>query len=370
METLYVHSGYNFSDEFGSSALSINPSTTFKLKDIYDWGDYFYARYDNPTRKFLEKALSEIEFGKFAIAFSSGMSAIHALMSLLEPGDEIIVEEDHYGGTFYLSREVFLRYGLKVRTVDLREPENFRRSIGSRTKIVFFETPTNPMMRIVDIEAISSIAREKGILTIVDNTFASPYLQNPLKLGADAVIHSLTKYISGHSDVLGGAFITNSEEIYEKVKRYQKITGAVLSPLESFLALRGIRTLHVRMQRHCENAKRIVEFLKEHPKVSRIYYPGLDPKAKKQMRDFGGMVSFEVEGDPVKLVKSTRIFTLAVSLGSVESLITHPATTTHKELPDDIKRKVGVSDKLVRISVGLENVEDLIEDLKQALDRA
>ncbi len=376
-ETLFVHAGFNFSDEHGSSALPINLSSTFKLKDPVNWQDgLIYSRHDNPTRMALERALAQAEGGRYGYAFSSGLAAIHSLLTFLKPGDAIVLDYDHYGGTFKQIYKVWQQLEIKPIYTDLRNPDNLRKALeeNDNVKMVFFETPTNPMLRIIPIREISEITRQYGIISVVDNTFASPYLQNPLLEGADIVVHSLTKYIGGHSDIIGGAVITSNPEYAEQIKAFQKMTGAILSPLESYLALRGLRTLHVRMERHCYNAMKIARFLKEHPKVLKVNYPGLPDHpgheiAKRQMKDFGGMISFEVDGDPVKFVQSTRVFTLAVSLGGVESLITSPSTTTHPEIPDFIKEAIGFRDNLIRISVGIENVEDLIEDLKQALEK-
>ncbi len=376
VETLFVHAGFNFSDEHGSSALPVNFSSTFRLKDPVNWqNSLIYSRHDNPTRMALESALARVEGGEYAYAFSSGLAAIHALLAFLEPGDAIVLDYDHYGGTFKQIYKVWQQLQIKPIYTDLRDPDNLKKVLdeNDRVKMVFFETPTNPMLRIIPIKEISEIAHQHGLISVVDNTFASPYLQNPLKEGADIVVHSLTKYIGGHSDIIGGAVITGNPDYAEKVKSFQKMTGAILSPMDSYLALRGLRTLHVRMERHCYNARKIAEFLDSHPKVLKVNYPGLPHHpghdiAKRQMKDFGGMISFEIDGDPVKFVQSTKVFTLAVSLGGVESLITSPSTTTHPEIPDFIKEAIGFRDNLIRISVGIENVEDLIEDLKQALE--
>ena len=376
VETLFVHAGFNFSDEHGSSALPVNFSSTFKLKDPVNWqNSLIYSRHDNPTRMALEKALAQVEGGEYGFAFSSGLAAIHSLLTFLQPGDAVVLDYDHYGGTFKQIYKIWQQFQIKPIYTDLRNPENLEKAIAEndRVKMVFFETPTNPMLRIIPIRETSEIAHKHGLIAVVDNTFASPYLQNPLKEGADIVVHSLTKYIGGHSDIVGGAVITSNPDFAEKIKAFQKMTGAILSPMDSYLALRGMRTLHVRMERHCYNARKIAEFLDSHPKVLKVNYPGLPHHpghdiAKRQMRDFGGMISFEIDGDPIKFVQSTKVFTLAVSLGGVESLITSPSTTTHPEIPDFIKEAIGFRDNLIRISVGIENVEDLIEDLRQALE--
>ena len=360
----------------GDVVIPIHLSTTFARKDVEKpTAGYEYSRTSNPTRDALEKRLAILENAKYALAFSSGMAAETVLLlTLLKPGDHIVAFDDLYGGTKRLFKVLKESSGIDFTYVDARELSNVKNAIKENTKIVWLETPTNPLMKLCDIREISKIARERNILTVVDNTFASPYFQKPLELGADIVIHSTTKYINGHSDSVGGAIMLNNEEIYEKLKFNQNATGAILSPFDSYVVLRGIKTLHVRMERHERNAKKIAEYLENHPKVEKVYYPGLPSHpqyelAKKQMKGFGGMLSFEIEGSlksAKKFVESLEIFALAESLGGVESLIELPYLMTHASLTEEERRKTGIKENLIRVSVGIEDVNDLIEDMERA----
>jgi cystathionine beta-lyase/cystathionine gamma-synthase len=335
-----------------------------------------YARSQNPTRKALEEAFAIIENGKFGLAFSSGVAATDAVIKLLKPGDEVIAGNDMYGGTWRLFTKVFEKFGIKFHYIDMHNSNNIKKYINANTKLIWLETPTNPLMNICDIAAISAIAKEHRILSCVDNTFASPYLQNPLDLGADMVMHSVTKYLGGHSDVIQGCLVMNDAELREKLYFIQKSCGAVPGPMDCFLVLRGIKTLHVRMQRHCENGEKISHWLRNHSKIGKVYWPGFEDHpgnsvAKKQMRGFGGMLSFTLKDDSIenamRVLSSTKLFSLAESLGGVESLINHPASMTHASIPREERIKNGLTDSLIRLSVGIEDADDLIEDLKQAI---
>jgi cystathionine beta-lyase len=337
---------------------------------------YEYARTQNPTRTVLQIALASIENGNYGLCFGSGMAATDAVAKLLMPGDEVIVANDLYGGTYRIFTKVFANYGIKFHFVDMSNAENIRKYINGNTKMIWSETPTNPLLNIVDIEACAAIAKEHKLTLVVDNTFASPYLQNPLDWGADIVLHSATKYLGGHSDVVLGALIMKDAELEEKLRFIQNSCGAVPGPHDVWLVLRGIKTLHVRMQRHCENGKAIAEFLRSNPKVDKVFWAGFPDHpnheiAKKQMRDFGGMMSFTLKDDSIeaanKVLSKTELFSLAESLGGVESLIGHPATMTHGSIPREQRIANGLSDSLIRLSVGIEDVRDLIEDLKQAI---
>ena len=337
---------------------------------------YEYARSQNPTRKALEDAYAVIENAKFALAFGSGVAATDSVIKLLNPGDEVVAANDMYGGSYRLFTKVWERYGIKFTYVDTTNTENVKAAITANTRLIWIETPTNPLMNISDIAAIAAIAKTARTLLCVDNTFASPYLQNPLDLGADIVMHSATKYLSGHSDVIQGALMINDAELRERLYFIQKSCGAVPGPMDCFLILRGIKTLHVRMKQHCENGEKIAHWLRNHPKVARVYWPGFEDSAgytvaKKQMRGFGGMISFVLKDETVeaatKVLSSTHLFSLAESLGGVESLINHPASMTHASIPREERIKNGLSDSLIRLSVGIEDADDLIEDLKQAI---
>lgn len=338
---------------------------------------YEYARSQNPTRKALEDALAIIENGKYGLAFSSGVAATDAVIKLLKPGDEIIAANDMYGGTYRLFTKVFEKFGLKFHYVNMQEADNIRPYINGNTKLVWTETPTNPLMNIVDIEALSAITKQHNILLAVDNTFASPYLQNPLDMGADLVMHSSTKYLGGHSDVIQGALMMNDPALREQLYFLQKSCGAVPGPMDCFLVLRGLKTLHLRMERHCSNGEAIAQFLRDHSKVKEVFWCGFTDHpgyavAKKQMRGFGGMLSFTLKDETVaatnRVLSGTKLFALAESLGGVESLINHPATMTHASIPREERIKNGLSDSLIRLSIGLEDVDDLVDDLKQALE--
>jgi cystathionine beta-lyase/cystathionine gamma-synthase len=335
-----------------------------------------YARSQNPTRKALEEAYAQIEQAKFGLAFSSGVAATDAVIKLLEPGDEVIAANDMYGGTYRLFTKIFAKFGIKFIYVDTTDATNISSAITEKTKLIWIETPTNPLMNITDISAVAEVAKKAKAILCVDNTFASPYLQNPLTLGADIVMHSATKYLGGHSDLIQGCLMMNDADLREQLYFIQKSSGAVPGPMDCFLVLRGIKTLHVRMQRHCENGEKIAHFLRNHPKVQRVYWCGFVDHhnyaiAQKQMRGFGGMMSFTLKDDSVenakRVLSSTKVFSLAESLGGVESLINHPASMTHASIPREERIKNGLTDSLIRLSVGIEDVEDLIEDLNQAI---
>lgn len=337
---------------------------------------YEYARSQNPTRKALEDACAAIENGKHGLVFSSGVAATDAVIKLLSPGDEVIAANDMYGGTYRLFTKVFAKYGIRFTYVDTTDAENIRKAISPQTRLIWIETPTNPLMNITDISAVAAIAKASKAWLCVDNTFASPYLQNPLDLDADIVMHSATKYLGGHSDVIQGCLVMNDDGLREQLYFIQKSCGAVPGPMDCFLVLRGIKTLHVRMQRHCENGEKIARFLRSHPKVGKVYWCGFEDHpnydiARKQMRGFGGMMSFELRNDSVdeakRVLSATHIFALAESLGGVESLINHPASMTHASIPREERIRNGLSDSLIRLSVGIEDADDLIEDLNRAI---
>ena len=338
-------------------------------------GDYEYSRAANPTRTALEDALASIENGARGLAFSSGLAATDCLLRMFKAGDEIIAMDDLYGGTYRLFTRLYKDSGIKFHFVDMNDLEKFQSLINENTKLVWVETPTNPLMKLADIAAIAQITKKHNILFAVDNTFATPYLQKPLDLGADIVMHSATKYLGGHSDVIAGALIIKEKALGEELHFKQFATGATLGPMDSFLVLRGIKTLHLRVQRHCENGEKVAEYLNNHPLVERVYYPGLASHpfheiAKKQMSGFGGMVTFTFKSgkkeDAIKFLENLKVFTLAESLGGVESLANHPALMTHASIPEDKRKEVGISDDLVRLSVGIEDIEDLLVDLEQA----
>lgn len=339
-------------------------------------GDYEYSRAANPTRTALEDALASIENGARGLAFSSGLAATDCLLRMFKAGDEIIAMDDLYGGTYRLFTRLYKDSGIKFHFVDMNDLEKFQSLINENTKLVWVETPTNPLMKLADIAAIAQITKKHNILFAVDNTFATPYLQKPLDLGADIVMHSATKYLGGHSDVIAGALIIKDKALGEELHFKQFATGATLGPMDSFLVLRGIKTLHLRVQRHCENGEKVAEYLNNHPLVERVYYPGLTSHpfheiAKKQMSGFGGMVTFTFKSgkkeDAIKFLENLKVFNLAESLGGVESLANHPALMTHASIPEDKRKEVGISDDLVRLSVGIEDIEDLLADLEQAL---
>jgi cystathionine gamma-lyase len=374
--TKAVHAGVEPDPSTGAIMTPIYQTSTYVQEAPAKHKGYAYARGANPTRNSLQKSLAALENGKFAICFSSGMGATDAVVKLLGPGDEVITSNDLYGGSYRMFRRVYEKFGIKFHFIDLTDAKNIEPLINDKTKLFWLETPTNPLMNIVDIKACVDIAKKKNILVAVDNTFASPYLQNPLDLGADIVMHSVTKYLGGHSDVIMGALVINDEKLYQELAFIQNSCGAVPGPQDSFLVLRGIKTLHLRMERHCLNGRKIAEFLKSHPKIGKVYWPGFTDHpnhaiAKKQMRDFGGMLSFTLKDDSMekasKLMTSVELFSLAESLGGVESLINHPASMTHASIPKEERLKSGLVDSLIRLSIGVEDHEDLIADLDQAL---
>lgn len=374
--TKVIHAGMVPDPSTGAIMTPIYQTSTYVQEAPGVNKGYEYARSQNPTRKALEDAVAEIENGKYGLVFSSGVAATDAVIKLLSPGDEIIAANDMYGGTYRLFMKVFEKFGLKFIYVDTTNPANVKAALTANTKLIWIETPTNPLMNISDIKAISAIAKEASVLLCVDNTFASPYLQNPLDLGADIVMHSATKYLSGHSDVIQGCLIMNDAALREQLYFIQKSCGAVPGPMDCFLVLRGIKTLGVRMKAHCENGEKIAHWLKANPKVGKVYWPGFTDHpgyavAKEQMRGFGGMISFELKDDSVeeakRVLSSTHLFSLAESLGGVESLINHPASMTHASIPREKRIKDGLSDSLIRLSVGIEDADDLIEDLAKAI---
>ena len=376
LATKLIHAGIEPDPSTGAIMTPIYQTSTYVQEAPGKNKGYEYARSQNPTRKVLENAIAAIENAKHGLCFSSGVAATDAVIKLLQPGDEVIAGNDMYGGTYRLFTKVFEKFGITFHFIDLQNEETIKSFINKNTKLIWIETPTNPLMNIIDIEAVSKIAKANSIITCVDNTFASPYLQTPLDLGADIVLHSATKYLGGHSDVIHGCLAMNDNDLREKLYFIQKSCGAVPGPQDCFLVLRGLKTLHVRMDRHCENGIKIANFLRNHPKVGKVYWYGFEDFsgyeiAKKQMRGFGGMMSFTLKDNSVdnamKLLTSTKIFSLAESLGGVESLINHPATMTHASIPREERIKNGLSDSLIRLSVGIEDAEDLIEDLKQAI---
>lgn len=374
--TKALHAGVEPDPSTGAIMTPIYQTSTYVQAAPGNHKGYEYARTQNPTRDALQKNIAALENGKYGLCYSSGMGATDAVIKLLSPGDEVISTNDLYGGTYRIFTKIFEKYGIKFHFIPMQDVSNIEKFINTKTKMVWVETPTNPMMNVIDIAGAASICKKHQLTLIVDNTFASPYLQNPLDLGADIVLHSATKYLGGHSDVVMGMLITNNDAFYEQLKFIQNSCGAVPGPQDCFLMLRGIKTLHVRMQRHCENGARVVEFLVNHPKVEHVYFPGLPNHpnhdiAKKQMRGFGGMISFTLKGDKMedamKVLTGTKLFSLAESLGGVESLIGHPATMTHASIPREERLKNGLKDTLIRLSVGIEDADDLIEDLRQAL---
>lgn len=375
--TRAIHAGQDPEPVTGAVITPIYQTSTYVHEELdkYKAKGYWYGRSNNPTRTALETCLASLENGKHGLAFASGQAAMGCIMNLLSAGDHVVVEEDVYGGTYRLFELVLSRYGLKFTFVNMRDLEAVQQSINSNTKMLWLESPTNPLLSLADIPALSRIAKKAGLITVVDNTFASPYLQNPLDLGVDIVCHSTTKYLGGHSDVVGGATITNRDDLYETMKFHQNAVGGVPGPFDCWLVMRGLKTLSVRMKQHQSNAMAVAEFLEKHPAVEKVYYPGLPSHpqhelAKKQMRGAGGMVSVVIKGglERAKIfMASTKLFFLAESLGGVESLITHPATMTHGAIPKEVREARGFVDGLVRLSVGIEDEEDLIADLEQAL---
>lgn len=374
--TKAIHAGVHPDPATGAIMTPIYQTSTYVQEGVGNHKGYEYSRTLNPTRHALEKNIAAIENGKHGACFGSGLAAIDCVIKMLNPGDEIISTNDLYGGSYRIFNTIFAKYGLIFHFVDMQNPAAVAALVNENTKLIWVETPTNPMMNIIDIKAMSQIAKSAGALLCVDNTFATPYLQNPLDLGADIVMHSVTKYLGGHSDVVMGALVCNNDELANEMYRIQNSSGAVTAPMDSFLVLRGIKTLHLRMQRHCENGEKIALYLSKHPKVEKVYWPGFETHpnhevAKTQMRGFGGMISFTLKGnlleDALDLVKKVEIFALAESLGGVESLIGHPATMTHASIPKEVREKSGVVDSLIRLSVGVEDAEDLIADLEKAL---
>ena len=375
--TKTIHGGQENTDPaYGSVMPPIYQTSTYSQDTPGGHKGFEYSRSGNPTRTALENSLASIENGKYGLAFGSGLAAIDAVLKLLKPGDEVVSTNDLYGGSYRLFTSIFKDFGIKFNFIGMQNAADIEKHITENTKLIWVETPTNPMMNIIDIEAAAKIAKKHNVLLGVDNTFATPYLQQPLDLGADLVMHSATKYLGGHSDVVMGALVVKDKELADKLYFIQNASGAVAGPQDSFLVLRGIKTLHLRVQRHCENGKAVAEYLSNHPKVDKVYWPGLENHpnhdiAKKQMKDFGGMVSFTTKGnelqDAVSFVEKLKVFTLAESLGGVESLAGHPASMTHASIPKEEREKTGVVDSLIRLSVGIEDEEDLINDLKQAL---
>jgi len=378
-ETKVIHSGLETDPATGAIITPIYQTSTYVQASPGVNKGYEYSRTANPTRTALEKSIASIENGKYAICYSSGMGAADAIIKLLNPGDEVISNKDIYGGTYRMFEQVFSRFNLKFTYTDLTKVNNLKKHISNKTKLIWIETPSNPLMNIVDINEIKKVIQgEKNIILVVDNTFATPALQNPLNLGADIVLHSATKYLGGHSDLVMGALILNNQKIYNDLFLITKSCGAVPGPMDCFLALRGIKTLHLRMAKHCENAKEIVSFLSNHQMIEKVYWPGLKSHpnykvAKKQMKDFGGMISFQFKGNNFKLTKkflsNLKLFKLAESLGGVESLISHPFSMTHASLSKEQKKINHITEGLVRISVGVEHSEDLINDLSKAFNK-
>ncbi len=371
-----IHGGQKPDKAYGAVMPPIYQTSTYAQITPGGHMGYEYSRSANPTRTALENSLASIENGNYGLAFASGLAAIDAIIKLLEPGDEVVSTNDLYGGSYRLFKQVFEKFGIGFNFIGMHDADKIEAYITDKTKLIWVETPTNPMMNVIDIKAVSKLAKKHNILLAVDNTFATPYLQLPLDLGADIVMHSATKYLGGHSDVVVGALVVKDKDLADKLYFIQNASGAVCGPMDSFLVLRGIKTLHVRMQRHCENGKAIAEYLTKHPKIEKVFWPGLESHpnhaiAKSQMTDFGGMISFVPKGgsyeDAIKIVEKLEIFTLAESLGGVESLAGHPASMTHASIPKEEREKSGVVDSLIRLSVGIEDAEDLIADLEQAI---
>ena len=374
--TKAIHAGVEPDPTTGAIMTPIYQTSTYVQESPGKHKGYEYSRTHNPTRTALQNALAALENGKHGICYASGLAATDAVLKLFRPGDEIIATNDIYGGTYRIMKKIYEPFGLIFHFVDMSNTQEIEKVISERTKMIWIETPTNPLLKIIDIEAVTAVCKEKEILSVVDNTFASPYLQNPLDQGADIVMHSVTKYLGGHSDTVMGALIVNDDELAKQLAFIQNASGAVPGPQDCFLVLRGIKTLHIRMQRHCENAKVVSLWLEDHPKVGKVYYPGLPSHeghqlATKQMRGYGGMISFELKGanyqEAVHVMENLKVFSLGESLGGVESLCTHPASMTHASIPKEEREKTGLKDTLIRLSVGIEDVEDLIEDLAQAI---
>ncbi len=375
--TKAIHAGVEPDPSTGAIMTPIYQTSTFAQEYPGKHKGYAYARGKNPTRNALEKSIAALEDAKFGLCFSSGMGAMDAVIKMLRPGDEVITGNDLYGGSYRMFSKVFANYNIKFHYIDLNDAENIKHYINANTKMLWVETPTNPTMQIVDLKACAAIAKTNNLIFAVDNTFASPYLQNPLALGADIVMHSVTKYIGGHSDVVMGALVTNNEDYYTQLAFIHNSCGATPGPMDSFLVLRGIKTLHLRMERHCANGEKMAHFLRNHPAIEKVYWPGFTDHpnheiAKSQMRGFGGMISIVLKNKAVentfKIASSFEVITLAESLGGVESLVNHPATMTHASIPKDVREAAGVVDNLLRFSIGVEDIEDLIEDMNNALN--
>ena len=373
--TKVIHAGIHPDPATGAIMTPIYQTSTYVQEEIGVHKGFEYSRTGNPTRAALESNLAALESGKYGACFGSGLAAIDCVIKMLSPGDEVISTNDLYGGSYRIFKTIFEKYGIHFHFVDMVDVQNISDKINDKTKLIWIETPTNPMMNIIDVKSIVEIAKTKRIKVAVDNTFATPYLQRPLELGADIVMHSVTKYLGGHSDVVMGALVTNDESLAEEMYRIQNSSGAVCGPMDSFLVLRGVKTLHLRVQRHCENGEKVAHFLHNNPQVDQVYWPGFETHpnheiAKEQMNGFGGMISFTLVGDSLDKAKSivskTKLFTLAESLGGVESLIGHPSTMTHASIPREERMKSGVLDSLIRLSVGIEDASDLIEDLENA----
>ena len=371
-----IHGGQEPDKAYGAVMPPIYQTSTYAQTTPGGHKGFEYSRTHNPTRQALERSLASVEAGEFAFAFGSGLAAMDAVLKLLKPGDEVVSTDDLYGGSYRLFTKIFEDFGIRFHFVNMSNVDNVEAAINKNTRMVWVETPTNPMMNIIDIKAVSVLCKSNDVLLAVDNTFASPYIQQPLNLGADIVMHSATKYLAGHSDVILGSLVTNEKSLAERLGFIQNASGAVPGPMDSFLTLRGIKTLHVRMQRHCENAAEIAHYLKTHPKIEKVYWPGFEDHpnhhiAKDQMNDFGGMLSFVTKGanyeSAIQIVEKLKLFTLAESLGGVESLAGHPASMTHASIPKEIREQSGVVDALIRLSVGIEDVRDLIADLDQAI---
>ena len=371
-----IHGGQTPDKAYGAVMPPIYQTSTYAQTTPGGHKGFEYSRTHNPTRQALERSLASIEAGQYGFAFSSGLAAMDAVLKLLKPGDKVISTDDLYGGSYRLFTKIFEDFGIQFEFVNMNNPKHIEEAITDKTRMVWVETPTNPMMNVIDIKAVATLCKSNGIMLAVDNTFASPYLQQPLVLGADIVMHSATKYLAGHSDLILGSLVTNNADLAERIGFIQNASGAVPGPMDSFLTLRGIKTLHVRMQRHCENAAQIASYLKNHPKIEKVYWPGFEDHpnnevAKSQMIDFGGMLSFITKGanydSAIQIVEKLKLFTLAESLGGVESLAGHPASMTHASIPKEIREKSGVVDALIRLSVGIEDVRDLIADLDQAI---
>jgi len=374
--TKTIHGGQKPDKAYGAVMPPIYQTSTYAQTTPGGHKGYEYSRTHNPTRTALENAMASLENGQYGLAFGSGLAAIDAVMKLLKPGDEVISTNDLYGGTYRLFTKIFEGFGIKFHFIGMENAANIESFVNENTKLIWVETPTNPMMNVIDIQEVAQVAKKHKVLLAVDNTFATPYLQRPLDLGADIVMHSVTKYIGGHSDLVMGALVVKDKELADKLYFIQNASGAICGPMDSFLALRGIKTLHVRMQRHCENGKAIANYLAQHSAVEKVYWPGFESHpnheiAKKQMDDFGGMISFVTKGnnyeEAIKIVENLQIFTLAESLGGVESLAGHPASMTHASIPKSAREKIGVVDSLIRLSVGIEDIDDLIADLEQAI---